>query len=195
LLVLVISTKMDRHTEIAVATGIVLFLGVVLIAFIVAACGTCICVGVILFTDAENDQQMMTTLLVLWWIQTVAFVFGIICLCCDYMGRCDGIIRINDAETDRHRRKKQFIYAIYVFVFEMVHICVAPLLFANVGNHPQWMTMLLVLWSIQAAMIVMACISCCCICFFCPHYIRSTDEEQEPIILKKSRQRKHLAKV
>jgi predicted permease len=186
---------MHLHTEEAMITAILICFGVVLTAFIVAAFGTCVCVGVILFTDAENDQQMMATLRVLWWIQTVAFIFGIIYLCCNYMGYCDRIMLNNNAETDRHRRKKHFIYAICVLVSEMVDICVAPLLFANVGNNQQWMTVLLVLWSIEVVMIIIACTSCCFICFFCPHYIRSTEEERTPVVLKDRQRNRRPAKV
>jgi hypothetical protein len=185
---------MNRHIEKAIVIGIGICFGVVLIAFIVAAFGTYICVGVILFTDAEDDRQMMDTLLGLWSMQTVAFVFGIICLFCKYVGYCDGIVLVNDVETDRYRRKKQLIYITYILVSEIVNVGVALFLFTNVGNNPLFLTTLLVLWLIQTVLIGIGFIGGCSICFFCPHYIRGTDEEKTPIMLEDQKRKNRKGK-
>jgi predicted Co/Zn/Cd cation transporter (cation efflux family) len=60
----------------AIATGIFatlgIALGLVVAAFTVAFFGVYICVAVILFTDAENNPQFITTLLAFWCILYMA---------------------------------------------------------------------------------------------------------------------------
>jgi hypothetical protein len=160
-----------------IVTGILATLGIVLVLIIVAVLvanlGIYVCVGMVLFTDAENNPQLMTTLQVFWWIQTSLIILGVISkVCC------------NPKKEETNGGTVSKVWAIVgILVFIMTHICVALLLFANLGNNQQLMTTLLVLWSIQTAMFGIVFIGGCCLCCFYVYAILNTDAgQQTPLI-------------
>jgi hypothetical protein len=161
----------------AIATGILatlgIALGLVVAAFTVAFFGVYICIAVILFTDAENNPQFMTTLLAFWCIQTIFFVLSIIF---GYYGKD------NISEYCSKDKNNAFDY-IGFLVTAIIHVFVALLLFTDLENNPQFMTTLLVLWSIFTACFGISCIlRYCCACI--PTFCGGTRQERIPIILE-----------
>jgi hypothetical protein len=117
------------------------------VATAVASFGIYVCVAMVLFTDAKNNPQLMTTLQVFWWIQTAIFALGVIYAC--YYGPKEiGLIA--------------YIVSLFLVI---IHICVALLLFAKLSDNQQLLTTLRVFWSIETAIIGIAIIDVCCICY------------------------------
>jgi hypothetical protein len=149
----------------ATVKGILAALGIIgvllAIASLVAFLGFHICVGKILFTDAENDPQFMTTLLAFWWMQTVFIILDAITKCCRKS-------EDEDENSGLAARVIGLVIALVIgLVFITMHIFGALLLFTNLGNNPQFMNALLVLWSILTAvygiMFIIGCCGCYCI--------------------------------
>jgi hypothetical protein len=72
------------------------------------------------------------------------------------------MVMVVSTETDHYRRKKELIYTTCFLVFAIAHAASFILLhFTDIGNNPQFMTALLVLWWIQTVLIGIGFIGGC----------------------------------
>jgi hypothetical protein len=129
-------------------------------AVIVSCFGMFICVGAVLFSDAEDDPQLRAVLAIFWALYTTGLIMAMIVKRCPQReeGTCRVMTAIVSAITPRFSWKVKIAAILGAINYEFLHVCVGVLLIAPLEDKQPLMTALLVFWWFEISLLALGCI-------------------------------------